>query len=183
MRHAADEGLQMAYNTNYPPKVKAGFRHIMGMSMLPFSLIERAWASLRQPPPVEDSSIFDNMKAFALYFERTWISGSYPPTLWTHFDNCGSRTTNVAEGWHNSLSFRHAASFHVQYHALVAEVPVRGTVPLTPTSRRTSNQATFSCLRTVRPQNSTKSRKFDEVLLTVSSMILEIQSAFLSSHD
>ena len=85
MRHVADEGLQMAYNTNNSPEVKAWFRHIMGMSMLPFSLIERASASLRQPPPVEDNSMFDNMKAFALYFERTWISESYPPTLWPPF--------------------------------------------------------------------------------------------------
>ena len=106
MCHVADEGLQMAYNTNNPPEVKDWFRHIMGMSMLPFTLIERAWASLRQPPPVEDSSMFDKIKAFALYFERTWKSGSYPPTLWTHFDNCGPRTTNVAEGWHNFLNHR-----------------------------------------------------------------------------
>ena len=44
------------------------------------------------------------MQAFSPYFERTWIQGSFPPTLWNHFDNLGRRTTNLGEGWHNSLN-------------------------------------------------------------------------------
>jgi len=38
------------------------------------------------------------------YFGRTWVRGEFPPYLWTHFDNNGPRTTNAAEGWHNSLN-------------------------------------------------------------------------------
>ena len=45
------------------------------------------------------SGMYDKIKAFALYFERTWINGSYPVSLWTHFDNCGPRTMNFAEGF------------------------------------------------------------------------------------
>ena len=29
-----------------------------------------------------------------------------PPSLWSHFENLGPRTTNIAEGWHNSLNSR-----------------------------------------------------------------------------
>ena len=77
-------------------------------SRLPVMDTERAWASLKQPPPVTDSGMYDTMKAFALYFERTWITGSYPVSLWTHFDNCGPRTTNIAEGRDKSLNHRFA---------------------------------------------------------------------------
>ena len=44
------------------------------------------------------------MLASSRYFENTWISGSFPVKLWCHFDNVGPRTTNLAEGWHNSLN-------------------------------------------------------------------------------
>ena len=32
------------------------------------------------------------------------ITGTFPPTLWSHYDNTGPRTSNVAEGWHNALN-------------------------------------------------------------------------------
>jgi len=32
------------------------------------------------------------------------MKGSFPLSLWCHFDNCGPRTTNHAEGWHNALN-------------------------------------------------------------------------------
>ena len=41
---------------------------------------------------------------FAQYVDATWINGSFPPSLWSHFDNVGPRTTNLAEGWHNGLN-------------------------------------------------------------------------------
>src|SRR3989441_11306365 len=44
------------------------------------------------------------MLAFSAYFERTWLNGSFPISLWCHYDNIGPRTTNLAEGWHNSMN-------------------------------------------------------------------------------
>lgn len=32
------------------------------------------------------------------------MTGSFPASLWTHYDHIGPRTTNNAEGWHNSLN-------------------------------------------------------------------------------
>jgi len=43
-------------------------------------------------------------QAFSDYVERTWINGDFPPNLWSHYDNLGPRTTNVAEGWHSGLN-------------------------------------------------------------------------------
>ena len=44
------------------------------------------------------------MLEFCDYFESTWINGFFPPTLWTHYDHDGPRTTNLTEGWDNSLN-------------------------------------------------------------------------------
>jgi len=41
---------------------------------------------------------------FAAYVDSTWITGAFTPTLWSHVDNVGPRTTNLAEGWHNGLN-------------------------------------------------------------------------------
>jgi len=49
-------------------------------------------------------SINAKLLSLSAYFERTWICGDFPPSLWTHYDNNGPRTTNVAEGWHSSLN-------------------------------------------------------------------------------
>ena len=38
------------------------------------------------------------------------MNGNFPPTLWSHFDHDGPRTTNLAEGWHNSLNITLAVS-------------------------------------------------------------------------
>ena len=40
------------------------------------------------------------------HVEETWIKGDFPPATWTHFDNLGPKTTNLAEGFHNSLNVR-----------------------------------------------------------------------------
>ena len=42
--------------------------------------------------------------ALAAYFGATYIDGEFAPEFWSHFDNEGPRTTNLAEGWHNGLN-------------------------------------------------------------------------------
>ena len=79
----------------------------MSMSMLPAFMVPMAWNWLKQPPPSTSSLTAAKLAAFADYVDRTWIAGfagDYPPSLWTHFDNTGPRTTNLAEGWHNGLN-------------------------------------------------------------------------------
>ena len=60
-------------------------------------------------PPATGSTITDTkLQQLADYFGRTWVRGEFPAELWTQFDNNGPRTTNAAEGWHNSLNTHHA---------------------------------------------------------------------------
>jgi hypothetical protein len=53
---------------------------------------------------VPDALLTIKLEEFASYFDRTWMAGSLPPSLWTHYDHTGPRTTNNAEGWHNSMN-------------------------------------------------------------------------------
>jgi len=59
------------------------------------------------------------------------VSGDFPTSLWTHYDNVGPHTTNVAEGWHNGLNSRFGMSHPtLRLSRLAPEVglPVRGAV-------------------------------------------------------
>ena len=53
-----------------------------------------------------------------MYFDRTWVNGDFPPSLWTHYDNVGLKTTNIAEGWHNGLNSRFGKS-HLSLHVFL----------------------------------------------------------------
>jgi len=46
------------------------------------------------------------LRSFAAYFEATWIDEDFSPDLWNHYDHQGPHTTNLAEGFHNSLNSR-----------------------------------------------------------------------------
>ena len=42
--------------------------------------------------------------SLAAYFGATYIDGEFALEFWSQFDNDGPRTTNLAEGWHNSVN-------------------------------------------------------------------------------
>jgi hypothetical protein len=105
LRHVQNEGLRFAYYGNSHPTVRKWIRKIMAMSLLPAFVVPMIWNGvLKTPPPTGQPEVDLKTAAFAAYVENTWINGDFPPSLWTHFDNEGPRTTNLAEGWHNSLN-------------------------------------------------------------------------------
>ena len=79
------------------------------MMNLPEIFVPHAWRFLRTPPPVADPQLAGKMQALVVYFERTWMTDSlsyrsFPAPLWSHYDHTWPRTTNNAEGWHNSMN-------------------------------------------------------------------------------
>jgi len=64
------------------------------------------WNWLKYPPASGDPATDAKTPAVSAYFERTWVDGEFKPALWSHYDNVGPRTTNLAEGWHNDLNSR-----------------------------------------------------------------------------
>ena len=102
IRHVADLGLRHAYSTD--PEIQKWIRQIMGLTLLPAVFIPIAWQTLKHPPTHCGADLHGKMAEFSAYVERTWMFGTFPPTLWCHYGNTGPRTTNLAEGWHNSLN-------------------------------------------------------------------------------
>jgi len=78
--------------------------------MLPVFAISLVWNRLQHPPATGDSTTDAKLSQLAEYFTSTWIDGDFPPSLWSHYDNPGPRTTNHAEGFHSSLNCRFGIS-------------------------------------------------------------------------
>jgi hypothetical protein len=106
MRRVQQEGLKFAYESGDVPATRDWLRQIMAMTLLPVFAIPLAWNFLKAPPSTGQSDIDSKTRAFASYVDATWINGDFPPSLWSHYDNLGPRTSNLAEGWHNSLNSR-----------------------------------------------------------------------------
>ena len=103
-RSVQHEGLKAQYEDETSP-VRRWIRQLLAMSALPEFAVSLAWSWLSSPPSVDPLTDVKTRR-LAEYFESTWIQGDFPPTLWTHFDNLGPRTTNVAEGFHNGMHSR-----------------------------------------------------------------------------
>jgi len=76
----------------------------MALTLLPEVFIPIAWQGLKNPPAGTTNEDFNKMQNFSCYVQSTWIAGPFTASLWSHFDHVGPRTTNLAEGWHNSLN-------------------------------------------------------------------------------
>lgn len=106
LRRIKHEGLQQVYESETAcPDLRRWMRYLMAMCLLPAFAIPIIWNVL-QVPPVCSADFHTRAQALAQYFQNTWIAGEFPPSMWTHFDHCGPRTTNLAEGFHNSLNSR-----------------------------------------------------------------------------
>ena len=106
MRRIKQVGLQQAYDSETTfPELRRWMRYIMSLCLLPAFAIPLVWEVL-EVPPVSSPELDAKAKTLAEYFRTTWIAGDFPPCMWSHFDHCGPRTTNLAEGFHNSLNSR-----------------------------------------------------------------------------
>ena len=107
MRRVQQEGLKSVYekDSRYP-SARTWLRMVMAMSMLPAFAAPLVWNELKNAFTTGDTVLDAKLQAFAQYFDGTWVNGDFSPQLWTHFDHTGPRTTNLAEGFHNSLNSR-----------------------------------------------------------------------------
>jgi len=125
---------------------------VLAMSMLPTCHVDMVWAFLRVPPTTCDPDVQRMLQSFATYVDETWIQGDYPPATWTHFDNLGPKTTNLAEGFHNSLNVRFGIphpsmqSFLLWLQKLQYEVQCRG-IQLAASRPAKQPSATYEQLR------------------------------------
>jgi len=111
IRKVNNEGLKQVYEGDNYPYIRTWIRQIMALILLPEFAVPLIWEVLKHPPATGLPEIDMKTAAFATYVENTWISTdscrcTFPQSLWSHFDHEGPRTTNLAEGWHNSLNSR-----------------------------------------------------------------------------
>jgi len=101
LRRIRQLGLQQYYesHTMYP-ELRSWMRTVMSLCLLPAFAIPLIWNVL-QVPPATSQDVDTKVRSLVQYFHCTWIAGDFPPSLWSHFNHCGPRTT-----FHISLNSR-----------------------------------------------------------------------------
>ena len=103
-------GLKAEYDKKDNPVLRFWIRQLLTLTVLPVFAIPLAWTRLK------DALLTGSPSADALqlssHFDRTWLNGFFPPSLWSHYINLRPRTANVAEvSTHASLCHIHLFGF------------------------------------------------------------------------
>ena len=86
-------------------QVKTLTRSIMALLLVPLNLIDDAWIDICADAPSTDHAAYPALELFRKYVTDTWLKNPtiFKRTLWNHYGNFGTRTTNHLEGWHRAL--------------------------------------------------------------------------------
>ncbi len=105
VRKRGNLGIIPAYNQ--VPAVVQWFRRLQSLCLLPEYLVLPVANDLLGNPPLTGNGQWDNaIQEFCNYFRLQWLRPGYI-RVWNHLSNDdGPRTTNHAEGWHNSLHLK-----------------------------------------------------------------------------
>uniref|UniRef100_A0A914XJ59 MULE transposase domain-containing protein n=1 Tax=Plectus sambesii TaxID=2011161 RepID=A0A914XJ59_9BILA len=90
--------------THQANSIKKWFKRVRYLCFLPEHLRHCFARDLLQAVPIYPSAIINaQLHEFCLYFETYWLGCPLIRNVWGQFGNCGPRTTNYVEGWHNGL--------------------------------------------------------------------------------
>ncbi len=96
LRKVQDLGLQVEYQSNR--ELRSFVRRTAAVAFVPLRYVRLGWFGVKAVLPN-----VPRIDEFVDYFQRTWISGSYPPSTWNVHDLDDCRTNNHIEGWHSKL--------------------------------------------------------------------------------
>ena len=103
-RAAQQHGLAVSYV--HEPKVRVFMWYHFSLPHVPLADLYLALDVIRnslhdfevvanQSP--EDNHLFENLRNYHSYFNRTWVNGSYSPSEWNYFEKDDITTSNAAE--------------------------------------------------------------------------------------
>jgi len=118
---------------------------------MPAFAVPLTWNFLTDSYATWNTSVDAKLHAFATYFKSTWwVNGDFDPHRWTHYDHLGPRTTNLAEGFHDSLNTRFGMlhpSSSSDVLGMVAKVPIWNRMPHHVAGIGSSSKTEVCCLQ------------------------------------
>jgi hypothetical protein len=101
LRHMQANGLQVAYHTNAPPDVRLWIRRMISLPLVPPLRIDQAFqAAAANAPNVPVRDVMNE------YVSNTYVDANralFPRATWNCYGS-RDRTTNMCEGYHNTLN-------------------------------------------------------------------------------
>ena len=90
-------GLQVQYKEN-KEQLKSFVRRTAALAFVPIHFVRLAWQGIKADTPE-----LPRIDEFVMYFETTWIAGTFHTSEWNLYETEGPQTNNHLEGWHNRL--------------------------------------------------------------------------------
>lgn len=98
--------VSLGFSTDYAENsnVNVWFRKLFCMSVIPIENIDDEFKNLVNSTPSFPEEVKNRkLNDFVDYFVNTYFEGSYPISLWNHFETEGPRTNNSLEAYNNKL--------------------------------------------------------------------------------
>lgn len=92
------QGCGLAVRFREENSVRLLVRRAAVLPLIPEHRVEDVWLEALEDNEDDDHDVL----RFKDYVTETWVEGHL--THWNHYDNDGSRTTNVVEGWHHKFN-------------------------------------------------------------------------------
>ena len=94
-------------------EVRTWFRMCVGLAFLPVPRVVDGYDLVVTHTPDLPATF-----QFNEYFDKTWINGNFPLTIWNHFRSDIPRTNNNCEGYNSKLAKR-AVKSHLNIYELI----------------------------------------------------------------
>ena len=97
MRKIRYIGMQIQYKDN-TEQLKSFVRRTPVFVFIPILFVHIAWQGIKADAPE-----LPRINEFVMYFETTWIAGTFHTAEWKLYETEGPQTSIHLEGWHNHL--------------------------------------------------------------------------------
>ena len=92
-RKVQNLGLQRLYKED--DEFRCFVNSVIALAFVQPMFVRVAWRG--------EAPVFPNRDDFFEYFQRTWVDGNFPISMWNVYSLDGPRTNNNAKGWHSKV--------------------------------------------------------------------------------
>ena len=96
--------LKLSYRLKSNDEIRKWFRMFLGLAFVAVPHLQEAFNVIKSMDLPEQYRL--KCSKFHEYFLDTWLCGSYPGDIWTHFNSSTPRTNNGCKGYNSRLSRR-----------------------------------------------------------------------------
>ena len=94
-------GFKTLYGEN--DQIRKWFQKVFAMTLIPPSAVDEYWEDVIIVEYITLKDTYPKLTNFIEYIINNYFEGSFPKSMWNHFETVGNRTNNHLEGYNKKL--------------------------------------------------------------------------------